>query len=338
METFVPLEPVAESTAPLSGSKRIAVTPDGVACVLDTYQVRIYCTDRNDVRVGYFGREGNGPGEFVGPTSIDRAPGGGIGVLDLDRRRLLVFRPTGELLSETDVPGVLILSGPIATSLFGMEMVSRENIEVDFVSGEIMWSRAYPRPAGLTASSCTEDQFGWLGAGYPTPRGGLLFRACRGQFLVWFADRDDDAPAEIALVPTYTRTLPTETEVASYVRGLTRMASGLAPPESDVEEFRNRPRHWHTMPFRFDGRGRTWIATKRDGGAFSYIDVHDGTAYVGTVRVRHSLIGIDIAESVLVVLVDRPLRPDDPEGIPQRGIDWYDIGGLEFATRDGPGL
>lgn len=50
--------------------------------------------------------------------------------------------------------------------------------------------------------------------------------------------------------------------------------------------------------------------------------MHEGTAYLGTVRVRHSLVGMDIAGSVLVVHVDRPLRPEDPAGIPERGIDW----------------
>ena len=160
----------------------------------------------------------------------------------------------------------------------------------------------------------------------------MLFRACRGQLLVWYADRDDDAPAEVAAVPTYRRTLPREAEVESYIRGLTRLASGVAPSTSDVEEFRNRPRNWHTSHIRFDGRGRAWIATNRGAGDFSYIDVHEGVAYLGTVRVRHSLIGMDIAGSVLVVLVDRPIRSDDPAGIPQRGIDWYDLSGVKFEA------
>ena len=72
------------------------------------------------------------------------------------------------------------------------------------------------------------------------------------------------------------------------------------------------------------------MATRRGAGDFSYIDVHEGVAYLGTVRVRHSLIGMDIAGSVLVVLVDRPVRSDNPADIPRRGFDWYDLSGIEF--------
>ena len=328
--TFVALDPSAETTAPLSESNGIAVTPQGIACVIDSYEIRIYCVDRDERMIGHFGREGDGPGEFLGLTSVDRAPDGGIVVTDMERGRLLWFRPTGELLSESKAPAAFIPTGSIAGSLLGRAMVSNENVQVDLASGDITWSRRYPRPVGLDASACVHDRVAWLGFGFPTPLGGMLFRACRGQLLIWYADRDDDVPTEVAVVPTYRRTLPSDSEVESYIRGLTRLASGVAPSASDVEAFRNRPRNWHTSRVRFDCSGRTWMATRRGAGDFSYIDVHDGAAYLGTVRVRHSLIGMDIAGSVLVVLVDRPVRSDDPAGIPQRGIDWYDIKDGEF--------
>lgn len=329
-ETLVSLVPSAESTAPLSESYRIAVTPEGIACVIDSYEVRIHCVDRDDRVIGSFGREGDGPGEFLGPTSIDRAPDGGIVVTDMERARLLWFRPTGELLSESKAPSVFIVAGSNAGSLLGMTMISFENVEVDIASGDILWSRTYPPPDGLDAPDCEAGGVARPGFGFPTPRGGMLFRPCQGQLLVRYADRDDDAPAETAVVPTYRSTLPQPADIESYMRGLTRLASGVAPAESDVEGFRNTPRPWHTSRVRFDGRGRTWMATRGGVGDFSHIDVHDGVAYLGTVRVRHSLIGMDIAGSVLAVLVDRPVRSDDPAGIPRRGIDWYDIGDVEF--------
>lgn len=90
----------------------------------------------------------------------------------------------------------------------------------------------------------------------------------------------------------------------------------VSPAEVAVVPTYRRPRNWHTSRVRFDGSGRGWIATNRGAGDFSYIDVHEGVAYLGTVRVRHSLIGMDIAGSVLVVLVDRPIRSDDPAGFP----------------------
>lgn len=333
-ETLVYLAPSAESTAPLSESNRIAVTPEGIACVIDSYEIRIHCVDRDDRVIGSFGREGDGPGEFLGPTSIDRAPDGGIVVTDMERARLLWFRPTGELLSESKAPSVFIVAGSNAGSLLGMTMISHENVEVDIASGDILSSRTYLPPDGLDAPACEADRIPWSGFGFPTPRGGMLFRPCQGQLLVRYADRDDDAPAEMAVVPTYRSTLPQPADIESYVRGLSGLASGVPPAESDVESFRNRPRPWHTSRVRFDGRGRTWMATRGGAGDFSHIDVHDGVAYLGTVRVRHSLIGMDIAGSVLAVLVDRPVRSDDPAGIPRRGIDWYDIGVLEFPDTE----
>lgn len=113
------------------------------------------------------------------------------------------------------------------------------------------------------------------------------------------------------------------------------MGGGISPPDSYVEEFRNRSRNWHSPPIRFDPRGRAWIATNRKDETFSYIDVYRRTEYLGTVRVRDSLIGIDIVGPTLVVLVDRPLSQSDPDGIPQRGIDWYDIGRVEFRSSQG---
>lgn len=214
METFVPLEPAAESTAPLSEIPRIAVIREGIACVIDSYEVRVLCTDRHGARVGYFGREGDGPGEFDDPRWIERAPNGTIGVADWGRARLLLFRPTGELLSETKIPPVFIPSAPLTESLYGVALVSGEmaNVEVDFASGDITWVRRYSRPREVNAPGCDAEPSESLGFGAPAPRGGLLFSACRGQLLVWFSNRDDDVHAEVTPVPTYRRTLPTEAD------------------------------------------------------------------------------------------------------------------------------
>ena len=59
--------------------------------------------------------------------------------------------------------------------------------------------------------------------------------------------------------------------------------------------------------------------------------VYTGPEFSGSVRVRHRGVGFDVLGSTLVLLVDRPVGPDDPDGLPDRGIDWYDINGLEFG-------
>ena len=52
------------------------------------------------------------------------------------------------------------------------------------------------------------------------------------------------------------------------------------------------------------------------------------TAYVGSVKVRDRLRGFDLLGSTLVVLVERQVGPDDADGIPDRALDWYEVGDL----------
>ena len=98
----------------------------------------------------------------------------------------------------------------------------------------------------------------------------------------------------------------------------------------EIERIRNTPKNYHLLfgQERFDERGRLWIATQRDRDEFSYLDVYDPAeaAFVGSVRVGDRIDGFDLLGSTLVVLVDRRLPPDDPDGIPERAVDWYDVG------------
>ena len=58
----------------------------------------------------------------------------------------------------------------------------------------------------------------------------------------------------------------------------------------------------------------------------SFIDVYDGVEFVGTVEVRDRMVDFDLFEGTLAVLVERQVGPDDSDGVPDRGIDWYDLG------------
>ena len=60
----------------------------------------------------------------------------------------------------------------------------------------------------------------------------------------------------------------------------------------------------------------------------SEVDLYDGTDYMGTVRIRDGLQGLDILGSIMVALVDRLPGPRDTIGIPERGLYWYDISGV----------
>ena len=77
-----------------------------------------------------------------------------------------------------------------------------------------------------------------------------------------------------------------------------------------------------------DAANRYWIATQRDTHEWSYLDVYENAEYVGSVRVRDRIRGFDLLGSTLVVLVERQVGPDDADWIPDRALDWYDIGDL----------
>ncbi len=81
-------------------------------------------------------------------------------------------------------------------------------------------------------------------------------------------------------------------------------------------------------------QGRLWVLTNWDREEFSYLDVFGRSEYAGTVRVRHRAVGFDVLGSTLAVLVERPVGEDGADGFPDRGIDWYDVSGLEFGVAD----
>ena len=60
---------------------------------------------------------------------------------------------------------------------------------------------------------------------------------------------------------------------------------------------------------------------------YSYLDVYDPgeAAFIGSIRVDDRIMGFDVLGSTLVVVVERPLSPDDPDGIAERAVDWYDL-------------
>ena len=59
--------------------------------------------------------------------------------------------------------------------------------------------------------------------------------------------------------------------------------------------------------------------------------MYENAEYVGSVSIRDRLIGFDLLGSTLVVLVERQVGPDDTDGIPDRALDWYEIGDLRFG-------
>ncbi len=154
---------------------------------------------------------------------------------------------------------------------------------------------------------------------------------CRGQML-FLEDREADSGI-LVQAPTYVQELPNEREVERYLDGCGPPAPGSFRPPCALDLFRRTPKSYaHPDRFRVDDRGGLWVLTNRDREEFSYLDVFGRSGYAGTVRVAHRAVGFDVLGSTLAVLVERPVGEDDADGLPDRGIDWYDISGLEFGV------
>jgi len=337
-ERIVSLQPFAAARAPYSPKRGIALVSDSVACVVDGYHVEIYCTNPDD-ELWKFGRKGEGPGELQTPL-LRRGPGGTVAAFDLRLKRVSVFQTgsTGAttLVSSSQMPRIIPatpLSSVVAGRYYNSGHRRRHEAEVDVSTGRFIWDK-YFSPELVQCGDGAIPQITSLGSGHPLPGGGIVFVACQGQKIVWFADRDDSRPSAVIDSPTFRLTYPSEREVARYIEGVRAMTGGaVEPSRTEVEEFRSEPRPWsrlsgHTV----DEDGRLWVATTRDREEFSYSDVYGDRADAGTVRVRHSMVAFDRLGSRLVVLVDRPLERDDPNGVARRGIDWYDVSGLQFTS------
>ena len=77
-----------------------------VACVIDTCEVRVVCKTPAQT-VGEFGREGEGPGEFLDPSWLGRIDPGRVGVVDYDLDRLTVFE-AGERVWDVTLPPLFL--------------------------------------------------------------------------------------------------------------------------------------------------------------------------------------------------------------------------------------
>lgn len=321
-----PLARLAVSQAPLSENPFVVLVSEITACVIESYEYRVHCIDRNDdVLVGIFGRQGDGPGEFRSPLYLIRGPKETAGVIDIGLGRMTIFEPTGRLVENVRLPGSIFTPGAhFSSTLIGSDFlrgVSR-HIEIDVASGEIVWERVYPT-ALREESGCQLSTIKGLMEGVASPGGSLAFAGCQGH-LIFFEDRDDES-GTLVPAPTYTAELPNRRDTREYAEFRSSFGPG-------VEEYRRTPKQYSAHRW-FDERGRLWVLTNRDRDEFSYLDIYQGPEYVGTVRVRDRAVGFDVLGSTLAVLVDRSVGPDDPDGFPDRAIDWYDISRIDFGER-----
>lgn len=320
----------------------VALATEATACVFNDYETRIHCMDRGGVRAHVFGRPGGGPGEFrTRPRNVTRGPGGTVAVIGYDWVGL--FEPSGRFVAEARVPLNIGLSASADSVLMGSQLefdrpsrvINTRHLEVDVATGEILWERYFPASMAAQAdcpprvSRSSGRTHATMGSARRFPSGGMVFFAlCRGQLL--FLSHPDDESGIVMQPLLYTLEYPTGRDVERYLEGCESPASRVLGLPCEVERYRRTPKHYG-IHYWVDDRDRLWVLTDRDREEYSYLDVYAGPEFSGSVRVRHRAVGYDVLGSTLAVLVERPVGPEDDDGIPDRGIDWYDINELEFG-------
>ena len=330
---------IGSAEVPLSRAGSIALLSDeATACVIDSYEVQVRCVDRNGTVIGAFGREGEGPGEFGSLSQLVGGPDGSVGTVDNGLDRFSVFGPSGILTTEVELPGAAITMNPVwrfSETLAGVSITTFDPdviaagagpgglstlFEIDIASGAVVREEEVPPVEA-------EVECGRVIYGLPNPAGGWVFIACEGHLIFV----GDGAETTLIQAPTYTGELPTDRDVAAWTEvrtGMQRIGIGL--DQEALDRYRTEPKNYHLVlgQQKFDDQGRFWIATQRDRDDFSYLDVYlpSDAAFLGSVRVHDRIEGFDLVGSTLVVVVERQLAPDDPDGIPSRAVGWYDVG------------
>ena len=330
---------IASAELPFSESRAIALLADGrTACVVDSYEVRVRCVDPDGSVVGLFGREGEGPGEFEWPYKLSRGATGTVGIVDRELRRFSVFEPSGSLVTTVHLVGSYIDPNPFGGTVSGVEITARRDAilagagpggyqtfyEIVIETGAVLRQAASP-PVPVQVGCGRATRGPPFKYGLPSPHGGWAFLACAGHMVFV----PEDGTPTVIQSQAYSEVLPTEREIAEVAADVERqMRKGLPIGPDFVTRFSSMPKRYQlaTDKLMFDSKGRLWVATFRDHHDFSYLDVFAPDRYLGTVRVRDRVWGFDILESTLVVVVDRMPETDEPDALPTRGLDWYDIG------------
>ncbi len=340
---FTP-EVFGTTALPLSDSDQVALLADErVACVVDSYETRIRCVDADGAFMEIFGRDGEGPGEFGSAAALARGEAGTVGVHDAELGRFTVFEPTGAYVSEVMAPASFFTPlrsfGTVLSGVsFDVMVMTRggtsgslmTRYDVNTVSGEVV--REEGSPIGPWDVACGEVAWG-----IPDRTEGWVFLACEGHLIFV----GDTGQATVVRAPTYRAELPDERDVARHEEWLMAFQRELGVPTSTADEtvaeamdsYRATPKRYFlsTEHQLFDAANRYWIATQRNTHDWSYLDVYENAEYAGSVRVRDRLRGFDLLGSTLVVLVERQVGPDDADGLPDRALDWYEIGDLGFG-------
>jgi hypothetical protein len=157
-----------------------------------------------------------------------------------------------------------------------------------------------------------------------TPGGEIVFKAGTDH-LAWYS-REGRFLA-VAEIPDFGTVYPSEREVEEWEAGRTKLAALVhrPPPTKEVEEYRRRPlgRAPRGGRLQVDRSDRVWMATTRPSQVGTYLAAFQRARYLGEIEVPGRVLDFQIADSLLVALVEA-LEPDE-DGLYPRRFDWYRI-------------
>lgn len=132
---------------------------------------------------------------------------------------------------------------------------------------------------------------------------------------------------ELVDIPEFGTVYPSERDVEQMTAELAPIVSIVPQPMRAklIEEFRHRPqgRILRGGEFQVDRADRLWVATTRPSQVGTHLAVFQRSRYLGNIEIPGRVLNFQIADSLLVVLVEE-LEPDG-DGLYPRRLDWYRI-------------
>jgi hypothetical protein len=310
---------------PYSQSNEFTVLFPERVCMFDSYSIQFACGDRTWTDTVRFGRKGRGPGEVDEPGVLVAGPGRMLGHVAPISQRLTLFSPEFEFVKTVRLPFWLAPMGGIGEDSV---LVARQIAMVNN-SARIVWF-------SIALDSVVDDRVFQFDAGRVgmdtialsrpemTHGGEIVFQVGR-DYLAWY-NREGEF-LELVNIPDFGTVYPSEREVEEWGAGITKLAAMAhkPPPTKEIEEFRHRPlgRIPRGVGFRVDRSDRLWVATTRPSQVGTHLAVFQRARYLGDIEISGRLLNFQIADSLLVALVEA-LEPDG-DGLYPRRFDWYRI-------------
>jgi sugar lactone lactonase YvrE len=298
-----------------TGVQAMAVAPDGRIAVVDKSDPRVRIFDAKGVAVRTFGRTGPGPAELQTAVAVSVAANGDVEIVDLSRRRLARFGPTGEDRTSTPLGGFATAGAFAPQGGHVLAAISAPNNPVlDLVrvaDGKAvkllqLGDKDFPeRPTGSIETLSIAV----------APDGSIAVGDGSGAYLIRRYRSDGTPNGEIRrTIPKVRRTaeeitLELNQREAGLAARLQRMGARSASPPDRAHAAAALAERKYFEPYAlcFDERGRLWVKVERTSAGRTMFDVFDPAGrYLGEVELPVALKEFAFGAGMLAAAV-----PDD---------------------------